>query len=173
MEQTYSFKVKSSDEDVAKARKAGKELKEETKDLKLEKLAAGDTIVLDGKRTKVKSVVLNADSGKYDVETELVADEAAGRPTAEGNDPHPERHAVKDVVFDPRFSPKIVDAVAASTKVLDQQADADARRKEADEKDHGKDAEKKAVGAGERLKGHSPSPAGQFEKAAIESGAGR
>jgi hypothetical protein len=109
MESTYSIRVKGDDA-KADGAKAG-DKKQAAKDLKLDsgnKLSVGDNVMLDGKRHKVSSVTLNATTGKYDVEVEA-PQEGVARPTAEGNDPHPERRAVKDVVNDPKFTPAVED----------------------------------------------------------------
>lgn len=97
MDQSYTFKVDGSDK---------------TEELKLDsahKLVAGETVTLkDGKKAKVSSVTLNMATGKYDVCCDTVVAPSAAL-TAEGNDPHPERHAVKDVTLDPIFTPAVSD----------------------------------------------------------------
>jgi hypothetical protein len=99
MSQTsYNFKVKGSDKPSEVSLDPN------------QKLSIGDTVSLkDGKRAKIKSLTLNVQTGKYDVETEDVLAEGTQRPTAEGNDPHPERKAVKEVVNDPIFTPAVSD----------------------------------------------------------------
>lgn len=100
MDQNFAFTVEGSDQKAV--------------ELKLDpsqKPNKGDVVSLkDGKRARVRDVVLNLETGKHDVKLESVPDvEANPAISAEGNDPHPERHAVKDVLFDPKFSPKVLD----------------------------------------------------------------
>lgn len=116
-------------------------------------VSKGDVVSLkDGKRAKVRDVVLNLETGVHDVTIEDIADEGEQpRPTADGNDPNPESKAVKDVLFDPAFSPKIIDAVVESNTRLDRSHDIEERRK--------KDSP---------LSGHASSPAGPHEKAAAK-----
>lgn len=147
MDQNYAFRVEGSDEKPV-------ELKIDP----AQRPNKGDVVSLkDGKRARVKDVVLNLETGKHDVTLELVPEvEANPVIAAEGNDPHPERHAVKDVLFDPKYSPKVIDAVAESTKHLDRVADGEKRAKQRDE-------HRELVGAGS-------TPAGPHEKAAAQTG---
>lgn len=103
MDQKYSFTVEGSDQKA-----------EELKLDSAQKLAVGDRVSFkDGKKAKVKSVVLNVATGAYDVVCESV-EPVAAPVAAEGNDPNPQRHAVKDVRLDPRYSPDAAPVVAAA-----------------------------------------------------------
>lgn len=126
MDITYSITVKGEPVKAGEKAPAAKELKLDAGN----KLSVGDNVMLEGKRHKVSAVTLNATTGKYDVEVEAPA-EAVVRSTAEGNDPHPERKAVKDVTNDPKFTPAVSDpnrSAAANAAILSGNAPAEPKK---------------------------------------------